>query len=121
MQWQGGCVGLSEFEIKRIEKLFGAFCDRRVPRHLRNRIRVEFRIRNSEVELFESRPLYNDPDTWVSTRVARFKKSTGSGTWILYWADRNAQWKRYVPCDPERDIETLLEIVEQDVIGSFWG
>lgn len=112
---------LSEFEIRRIEKLFRGFCEKRVPAHLRDRIRVEFRIRGDEVELFESRPLYNDPQTWVSTRVARFKKSTGSGNWVLYWADRDAQWKRYLPCEPRRDIEALLQAVEQDAIGTFWG
>lgn len=112
---------LSEFEIKRIEKLFGHFCDRRVPEQLRGQIRVEFRIRDTDVELFESRPLYSDPSTWVSTRIARFHKSVSNGSWIVYWADRNAQWKQYEPCAPHRDIEALLQVVEEDAIGTFWG
>lgn len=112
---------LSEFEIKRIEKLFGGFCDKRVPGYLRNRIRVEYRIRNAEVELFESRPLHDDPETWISTPIARFKKSPSSNKWILYQADRNTQWMRYLPCEPHRDIEALLQVVERDAIGSFWG
>ncbi|MGE4542989.1 MAG: DUF3024 domain-containing protein [Pedobacter sp.] len=112
---------LSEFEIRRIEKLFKSFCDRRVPERLREQIRVEFRVRDDAVELFESRPLYNDPSTWVSTRIARFKKTSRNGSWIVYWADRNAQWKRYEPCVPHRDIEALLQVVEEDAIGTFWG
>ncbi len=114
-------MALSEFEIRRIEKLFHHFCERRVPEQFRDQIRVEFRIRNADVELFESRPLYNDPSTWVSTRIARFRKSVSNGNWILFWVDRNARWKRYEPCAPHRDIETLLHVVEDDVIGAFWG
>lgn len=111
----------SEFEIRRIEKLFNNFCNRHVPEQLREQIRVEFRIRDADVELFESRSLYNDPSIWVSTRIALFRKSVSNGNWILFCADRNAQWKRYEPCVPHRDIETLLQVVEDDVIGAFWG
>lgn len=112
---------LSEFEVKRIEKLFTTFCDKRVPGHWRDKIRAEFRVRGDCVELFESRPLYNDPDSWVSTRIARFKKNAGDGLWVLYCAGRDAQWQRYAACTPQRDIEALLQIVELDAIGAFWG
>ncbi|WP_041531413.1 DUF3024 domain-containing protein [Syntrophotalea carbinolica] len=114
-------VELSEFEVKRIEKLFGDFCDKRVPGHWRDKIRVEFRVRGDSVELFESRPLHNDPDSWISTRIARFKKSARNGLWNLYCAGRDAQWQRYAASTPQRDIEALLRIVEQDTIGAFWG
>ena len=65
---------LSEFERERIEKLFGEYCRGKVPPHVRDKIRIEYKVRGSEVKLFECRPRFDDPSTWTEMPVARFKK-----------------------------------------------
>lgn len=65
---------LSEFERVRIEKLFKAYCESKVPAHVRNKLQVTFKIRGSEVKLFECRPHFDDPATWGEMAIARFKK-----------------------------------------------
>lgn len=112
---------LSEFEQKRIEKLFTDFGRGKVPACFQNQLRIEFRIKGAEVTLYESRPHYLDQSTWFSMAVARFKKDPKSEVWELYCADRNGKWHLYKPCPPNRDIEKLLAEVKNDPTGIFWG
>lgn len=114
-------MSLSEFEIKRIDKLLNAYCDNKIPAHLRDQIRIEYRIRGNEVSLFESRSHLQGSGEWISTKVACFKKDVQSQTWHLFWADRNSQWQPYAPLPCHRDIEKLLQEVENNPTGAFWG
>lgn len=114
-------MALSEFEKKRVEKLLTAYCENKIPPHLRDRIKIEFRIRGNEVSLFESRPHMQCGGEWISMKVARFKKDPETETWELYWADRNSKWRRYPPLPFHRDIEKLLQEVDKNESGAFWG
>jgi hypothetical protein len=114
-------MALSEFEKKRVEKLLTAYCEDKIPPHLRNQIRIEFTIRGTEVSLFESRPHWQGGGEWISMKVARLKKDPKTETWHLYWADRNSKWRSYPPLPYHRDIEKLLQEVEKNETGAFWG
>ena len=55
-------MALSEFEIKRIEKLVGKFIESRRPEpSLRNRIDISFKITDQSFKIFEIRPEWNNP------------------------------------------------------------
>jgi hypothetical protein len=114
-------VSLSEFELKRIEKIFTHYCSTRVPEHLRSQIVLEYRVRGDEVTLFESRPVWDDHARWISGKVARFQKDTDAEIWNLYAADRDGSWIHYLPLPFHRDIEKLLQEVEKNESGAFWG
>lgn len=114
-------MALSEFEKKRIEKIFTDYCENKVPPHVRDKLRVEFQIRGDEVKLFESRPPWRGEGDWISSKIARFKKDPKTETWLLYWADRNGKWLNYPPLPYHRDIEKLLAEVEKNENGAFWG
>ena len=45
-------------------KRLTAFCNSRVPAAIRNKVRVGFRIKGSEVVLFEERLDFHDPLEW---------------------------------------------------------
>lgn len=114
-------MALSEFEKKRIEKIFTDYCQSKIPPHVRDKIRIEFQIRGDEVSLFECRAPWRGEGEWTSMKVARFKKDHKTETWLLYWADRNDRWKPYPPLPYHRDIEKLLAEVEKNETGAFWG
>jgi hypothetical protein len=40
--------------------------------------------------------------------------------WSLYWADRNDHWHRYDDLDPG-PLDTVLNEIEADPTGIFWG
>jgi len=114
-------MALSEFEKQRVTKIFSAYCEMKAPHHVSDQFRVEFELRGSEAKLFESRPYWRDKSKWVSHKVARFKKDDSLNLWQLYFADRNGRWHIFEPFPSETDIEKLLNEVEKDTSGIFWG
>jgi hypothetical protein len=112
---------LSEFERARIERLFGEYCRRKIPSHVRDQLRIDYKIRGNEVKLFECRPRDDDHSIWTESPVARLKKDEKRNTWLLYCADRNSKWHLFEPNAENQDIEKLLAEVERDSTGIFWG
>lgn len=112
---------LSEFETKRVQRLFENYCDERIPLILRGKVKLEYRIRGNEVILYESRVHYKQVDIWYSTTVARFLKDGEQNVWHLYSADRNDDWILYHPHPHDRNLEHLIGVVREDVTGIFWG
>ena len=99
-----------------------AFCERRVPPALRDRVRLDLEFTGHEVCLIESRPHYRDPGVWTRLPVARFRFNAAAGTWSLDRPDLLHQpgWRPY-PAAPSRDLERLIRIVDLDENGVFWG
>lgn len=114
-------MALTEFEKKRIEKIFTDYCEKKVPLQYRNELRVEFQIRGNDVCLFECRPPWRREGEWTSSKIARFKKDPKTETWLLSWADRNNKWREYPPLPFHARIEKLLDEVEKNENGVFWG
>jgi hypothetical protein len=58
---------------------------------------------------------------WTSSPVARLRWSVGRRDWTLYWPDRNHRWHRYEYSSPTPEVATLLEEIDRDRNGIFWG
>jgi hypothetical protein len=114
-------MALSELEKKRVERLFSAYCDSKMPHHVSDRFRVTFELKGEEVKLLESRPDWRDNSRWKLHKIARFKKESGTNLWRLYYCDSKGRWRPFEPFPAEMDIEKLLDEVEKDSSGSFWG
>jgi hypothetical protein len=41
--------------------------------------------------------------------------------WTLFWRDRNQRWHRYDYAAPTAEIATLLNEIDSDPTGIFWG
>ena len=51
-------MSFSEIELKRISNVVGAFCERRIPPHVRDQLRLEYETKRHDLILFERRPNY---------------------------------------------------------------
>lgn len=58
---------------------------------------------------------------WTRSPVARLRWSVRSRDWTLFWRDRNLRWHRYDYAAPTSDIATLLDEIDRDPTGIFWG
>ena len=114
-------MGLPELTKKQIESILGAFCNERVPSHLRNKVRLIFTFEDDSVFLIEERPVYNDPSRWTQGFVAQFRFDLESKTWTLFCQDRNLKWHPYQRVKPSRTFNHLLQEVKNDPTGIFWG
>jgi hypothetical protein len=41
--------------------------------------------------------------------------------WTLQWRDRHGNWRRYADATPTADVTVLLNEIDEDPTGIFWG
>ena len=104
-----------------IEEQLTAYCLRTVPLRYRNQLRLNYKLRGNSVTLLEEREPVLPAGPWVSRPVAQFRYAPDSGQWVLYGADRNGRWLAYHLIEPTTDFSALLQIMDADKTGLFWG
>ena len=115
-------MAFSEFEIKKYEKAVAKYVEKsRPPPHIRNELDLAFRLKGQSVEIFEIRPLWDNPSEKVEEPVAKATYVRTKELWKVYWQRADLKWHRYDP-DPEvNSIEDFLEVVERDEYCCFHG
>lgn len=115
-------MALSEFEIKKCEKLVGEFIEkRRPPPHIRKELDLGYRVKGQSVEIFEIRPLWREPDKKIEEAVAKTTYVKSRKTWNVYWQRADLKWHRYDPNPEVGSLEEFLEIVDRDEYACFFG
>jgi hypothetical protein len=114
-------MALPELVRRLVEEKLNAYCLKKVPAHVRDLVRLNFKIQGNNVTLFEERPAFGKANTWVDIVVAQFRFTQDKGTWTLYWADRNSRWHEYEEVLPSKNFDKLLLEVDKDPTGIFWG
>lgn len=115
-------MAISEFEIKRIGKLVGQFVETRRPEpRVRNKRDIAFRISGQRFELYEIRPQWDNPTLQLEGPVAKATAVKSRKEWKLYWMRADRKWHSYEPLAHTKSLETLLDEINQDPYGCFWG
>jgi hypothetical protein len=115
-------MSISEFEIKRYEKIVRQYIDpRRPPLNIRSEADLGFRIEKQSVVIFETRSLGSQPDKKVEIPIAKATYVKKTNSWKIYWQRSDLKWHRYEPTPDTKTIEEFLAIIEQDEYGCFWG
>lgn len=113
---------LSEFEIKRIEKIVGQFVKKIRPNpEIRNKVDISFTIAEQSFEIMEIRPQWNDPGKKIESSIAKGTYVKSTKIWKLYWKRADMKWHRYEPFPESKSLEEILEVIAQDKHGCFWG
>jgi hypothetical protein len=110
-------MSLPETEQHRVKKLFGAFIEKRVPQHVRDQVRLIYKITGRKVILIETRPHFQDPTVWTEMPIAQFEYDEAAKVWSLYAYDRNDKRKPY----SKGHLELLIQEVDNDPTCIFWG
>jgi hypothetical protein len=114
----GGDTLLDAFTRRRIEKVMNEFTEKKVPKHIRNQVKLSYKIRGKNVTLIEERPAFKS-DRWVKLDIAQFRLDENK--WKIYWRDSKGKWHFVDDYAPDEDFEKQLRIVDQDDKGIFWG
>ncbi len=117
-------MALPELVRRSTEKRVREFCEKRVPTHVRDQVRLEMAVRGNAITILERRPLFESrPDVakWSSMKIAQLRYDARRKEWTLYWPDRNGKWNPYWDLDPAEDVEVLLWEIDEDPTGIFWG
>jgi hypothetical protein len=105
------------------EKKLTHFCSQRIPEHTRDQVRLEYRVRGNSITLLEKRPPWRvdfGPE-WTELPIAQMRYGPATGEWSLFWADRNSRWLPYRDLEPARDLQVLIDEIDQDPFACFWG
>ena len=97
----------------------GAWCEARVPEHVRDRLRYEHSIRGKAATIFEVRPRWDGSPGETRGKVARIRFK--DDVFVLDCCDRNGRWHEFEPFEPTKDLEALLQEIETDRTGIFFG
>ena len=106
---------------KEVETVLDAYCLHAIPEHARDQIRIGYGIEGMDVILFEERPKWDDDRIWMKHPVAKFRYVNKYDHWKLYCLDRNSKWHYFEPIPPVGRFKILLDEVEKDKTGIFWG
>ena len=104
-----------------IDSILGPYCTSKVTPDYQDHYRVGFKYRGNSVTLFMEQQTFFEPKRWVDIVVAQFRYDGKSKLWTLYCADRNSRWHLYDLVEPSPNFNALLEVVDEDRFGIFWG
>ncbi len=115
-------MAFSEFEIARYSKEVRSFIDaKRSAVHGGNQLNVGFLIDGQSVEIFEVRPVWNNPDKQLDLSVAKATYVKRHNRWKVYWQRADLKWHA---CEPKPSVATLkqfLHLLDEDQYACFWG
>lgn len=114
-------MSLPELIRKLVEKKIGSYCEQKIPEGVRDKVRAAYRVRGNAVTIFEQRPTFGKPEKWVDIPVAQLRYDEATKKWELYCADRNGRWHDYLYVEATPDVDKLLQEIDEDPTGIFWG
>ena len=112
---------LTDLQQAHVDKLLSTYCAKRVPPQERSRVRVDYRIEGNAVILYEERPSFSPPYEWQAMVVAKFTYVGTRREWRLSCQHRDRRWHSYQALPVANSLATLLDEVDSDPTGIFWG
>jgi hypothetical protein len=105
-----------------VETKLNAYGERKIPPHARDQVRLGFVIEGNKVTLNEERVPFREPGTWIAIPIAQLRFEPDTALWSLY-ASKLKQGKGWLPypVKPNKDIDKLIEALDTDKSGIFWG
>ncbi len=113
---------LTELETAHAKKSLDEFMERRrPPAHIRSQVDLGYRITGQSIELFEIRPVWNQPSKKMENPIAKTTFVRTQKVWRVYWLRADLKWHLYEPNPAVSNVAAFLSVVEKDSHGCFWG
>lgn len=71
--------------------------------------------------LFEIRPQWNDPSNILELPFAKLRFIKSTKIWKLYWMQGSGKWEAYEPKPESINLQLLLDEIDHDGYGCFFG
>jgi hypothetical protein len=115
-------MALSEFEIKRSQKIMDEFLERRrPPAYMREELDLGYRIQGQSIEIFEIRPYWRDSQKKIEQAVAKATYVKQKGLWKVFWQRADLKWHPYDSEPEAATLEEFLDIVNEDEFDCFFN
>jgi len=77
--------------------------------------------RPKDEEVREIRPQWNDPTNILELPFAKLRFVKSSKLWKLYWMRGSGKWEAYEPKPENVNLQLLLDEIDHDGYGCFFG
>lgn len=114
-------MAFTDIELQKIKNEVGGLCSKRTPAHLKDRLRFEYEIEKQNVVIYEIRPVWNNPDEFTKSPMAKLTYINSQKIWKLYWKRANMKWVKYEPKESAKELRVLVKEIDNDVYGCFFG
>ncbi len=111
----------TDINLQKIKNEVGGFCSRKTPAHLKNKLRFDYEIEKQNVIIYEIRPVWNNPADFTKMPIAKLTYVNSRKIWKLYWKRANGKWDKYDPKESAKKLRTLVQAIEEDSYGCFFG
>ena len=103
---------------KQIRKFIEA---RRPPVEIREKVDLGYSFSDLTLEIFEIRPLWNDPDEKINSPVAKARFIKSRNLWKIYWRRASGKWEAYEPEPEVKLLADFFKVLNEDKYGCFCG
>lgn len=112
-------MALPDLDIARVQR----WCAARVPADARHQVRVECQIAAQHLTIVERRAPWREDagPEWTSSPIAQLRYTIADTSWTLYRRDRNLRFHIYDRLAPSIRVDDLLNEIDHDPTGTFWG
>ena len=112
---------LNDIILQKIKNEVGGLCSRRTPEKHQDKLRFEYEIVNQNVIIYEVRPAFYDPTEYIRMSFAKLTYVISKNVWKLYWQRASGKWLRYEASNPIVDLRGLVQEIDADIYGCFFG
>jgi len=119
--WPSALI-LPDLDVARVQKWADRLNNGMEP-HVRKEIRYEVDVADRHVTLLECRAPWRadfGPE-WTRFPICRLRSTKVRREWSLYWRDQHLKFHEYDPVAPTPDVDRLIDHVDNDRSGLFWG
>jgi Protein of unknown function (DUF3024) len=114
-------MSFSDLETARIHRIVGDLCERRVPDHVKGKVRLTYTIGNQQVVISEERKLRDGSPEWVVLEIAKLRYLRARNEWQLYWKRSSGKWWPYEPRPGAKTLAATIKEIDLDSHGCFFG
>ncbi|WP_367391494.1 DUF3024 domain-containing protein [Lewinella sp. LCG006] len=107
-----------DFDTKLLERYIE---NKRPPLEIRDQLDIGYRKEGQAFEVFEIRPNWMDNSIKMEIPVAKARYVKSRSVWRLYWMRGNLKWDFYEPAGEMTSLSEVLEVIDADTHGCFWG
>ena len=93
----------------------------RPPEDIRSKLDIGYDYDGSVVEFYEIRPSWIDATIINHLPFARIKYVKSKQVWNLYWKRASGKWELYEQFPQDSSLQKLLDCIEEDEFGCFYG
>jgi len=78
-------------------------------------------IQGQAIVIYERRSGEGDPQAPAGVGIAKLRYIRNVHVWRLYWQKGHERWVSYEPLAENRELKVLVQEVETDPYGAFFG